>query len=234
MVKFRRCLLLVLGLAISFISLNAQVQPEAYNESYKRMYVFDIGLGFGCPDVWGDGGSSWAVDKNNDNYSFVSSIQLMTYSPRSVFGYGLYYYDYRDGKNKYDGMSTQEVNEKVNLYYVAPQISFIKRRTAFPKGVGYINAGVGYVRYKSNGELMQSVGYSTKSSGVGCNIGIAYEYVFDSRMGIRLAVDCIYARLKNLHKNETAYPDGMSIQPRKQSHLLVPSLELGLSYYLYH
>lgn len=234
MMELKRRLFLVLGLLMSFIALYAQVDSGDNNQSYKRMYIFDVGLGFGCPDVWGDGGSSWAVNKDNDNCNFVSSMQLMTFSPRNAIGYGLYYYNYKDAKEKYDGVSPQEVSEKVAFHYVAPQVSFIKRHTAFAKGVGYINAGVGYARYKSKGMLMEKVGYTTKVSGIGCNVGIAYEYVFDSNMGIRLAVDCIYARLKRLHEDKEAYPVDLSVRPREKSHLIVPSLELGLSYYIFH
>lgn len=232
--KLNKVLLLVLGLLMPFASLYAQANSDANNQSYKRVYVFDVGLGFNCPDVWGDGGSSWAVDKDKDNCNFVSSMQLMTFSSRSAVGYGLYYYNYKSAKERYDGVLPQEVNEKVAFHYVAPQVSFIKRHTAFAKGVGYVNAGVGYAHYKSKGMLMQKEDYRTIVSGIGCNVGIAYEYVFDSNMGIRLAVDCIYARLKRLHKDKAAYPADLSVRPREKSHLFVPSLELGLSYYIFH
>lgn len=234
MMKLEKGILLVLGLMMPIVALYAQIDSEVNSQSYKRMYVFDVGLGFGCPDVWGDGGSSWTVGKDKDNCSFVSSLQLMTFSSRSAIGYGLYYYNYKNTKRKYDGVLPEEVNEKSSLQYVAPQASFIKRHTAFAKGVGYINAGVGYARYKSEGMLMQKIGYNTKVSGIGCNIGIAYEYVFDSHMGIRLAVDCIYARLKGLHEDKANYSADLSIRPREKSHLFVPSLELGLSYYIFH
>lgn len=234
MMKLVKGMLLVFGLMMPFIALYAQMDSEVNSQSYNRMYVFDVGLGFGCPDVWGDGGSSWVVGKDKDNCSFVSSLQLMTFSSRSAIGYGLYYYNYKNTKRKYDGVLPEEVNEKTSLQYVAPQVSFIKRHTAFAKGVGYVNAGVGYAHYKSKGMLMQKVGYNTRVSGIGCNVGIAYEYVFDSNMGIRLAVDCIYARLKGLHKDKVDYSADLSIRPREKSHLFVPSLELGLSYYIFH
>lgn len=224
------------GLILLFVSpLYAQVDlgVSTDKESYKRMYILNVGLGFGCPDAWGNGISSWDVGRNENNSGFVSSAQLMTYTSHSVIGYGVYYFDFRDRAKHYDRALSKEVGEKTSLYYVGPQISFIKRRTAFPKGVGYINAGVGYAHYKSKGVMMQVEDYKTFSSGIGCNVGIAYEYAFDARMGIRLAVDCVYARLKSLHKDKAAYPDELSISPRKSMHLFVPSLELGLSYYMF-
>lgn len=228
----KRYLLLAIGLFMSGAALYAQMVSDISEQSYKRMYMVNLGLGLGCPDVWGDGSSSWAVGRNKNKCGFVSSAQLITYSSHSVVGYGLYYYDYREDTKKYDRVMPREIDEKITCYYVAPQVSFIKRHTAFPHGVGYVNAGVGYAHYTSKGALMQQQDYKTRVSGIGCNVGIAYEYVFDSRMGIRIAVDCMYARFKGLHDDKDRYPAGLSVLPRKKLHLVVPSLEIGLSYHI--
>ena len=96
-------------------------------------------------------------------------------------------------------------------------------------GVG-VDAGIGYVNYRSKGTISQLENYNTTCSTVGGNMGIAYEYAFDSRLGIRLGVNCLYAKIKGLHKNTSI--GELSIRPREKFHLIVPSLEIGLSYYI--
>ena len=89
---------------------------------------------------------------------------------------------------------------------------------------------IGYVNYRSKGTISQLENYNTTCSTVGGNMGIAYEYAFDSRLGIRLGVNCLYAKIKGLHKNTSI--GELSIRPREKFHLIVPSLEIGLSYYI--
>ncbi|MFT0491693.1 hypothetical protein ACMSDR_21615 [Bacteroides thetaiotaomicron] len=120
--------------------------------------------------------------------------------------------------------------KKKSFYYVAPQISFIKRQAGFLDGIMYVSAGIGYVNYRSKGTISQLENYNTTCSTVGGNMGIAYEYAFDSRLGIRLGVNCLYAKIKGLHKNTSI--GELSIHPREKFHLIVPSLEIGLSYYI--
>ncbi len=47
-------------------------------------------------------------------FLFVSSIQLMTYTPYSNIGCGLFYYDYSNGTKKHDGVLSSGINEKKN------------------------------------------------------------------------------------------------------------------------
>ncbi len=236
--RLYKCLI---GLMLSLLyvgSLYAQdvkvKEPEG-RQSYQRVYIVDLGLGVGFPGLLGDGNSSWHTGKSQGRTAFTSSVQLMTYSPRSNIGYGLLYYAYpNSGTKNYDGVMASEMSEKTSFYYVAPQISLIKRQLGFPDGIMYVNAGVGYANFKSQGLMLQKEEYKTTRSAVGCNIGIAYEYAFDPRLGIRLAVNCVYARIKGLHKDKGGYPNELSIAPRSNLHLFVPSLELGLSYYMVH
>lgn len=231
---------LLAGFILLFLSVNsifAQDGTEASSESlsYKRVYILDLGLGIGFPEFVGSGNSSWRTGKGGDQTLFTSSVQLMTYTPRCDAGYGLFYYGHHSGTKKHDGLLlSDEVSEKTAFYYVAPQLSLIKRRLGFSDGIMYVNAGIGYANYKSEGSMLQKEDYRTARSALGCNMGIAYEYAFDARLGIRLAVNCIYARIKGLHKDKDSYPVGLSVTPRGDSHLFVPSLELGLSYYIVH
>ena len=226
--------LMLLFLCINSLCAQDVMEVSVGNQSYKRVYILDFGLGIGFPELLGSGNSSWHIGKAADNTLFTSSIQLMTYSPRCNVGYGLFNYRHRSGTKKYDGALPSEVSEKTSFYYVAPQISLIKRQLGFPDGIMYVNVGIGYANYKSEGVVLQKENYKTARAALGCNMGIAYEYAFESRLGIRLAVNCVYARMKGLHKGEGAYLSESSILPRKNSHLLVPSLELGLSYYMVH
>lgn len=43
-------------------------------------------------------------------------------------------------------------------------------------------------------------------------------------------LNCLYAKIKGLHKNTSI--GELSIRPREKFHLIVPSLEIGLSYYI--
>lgn len=215
--------------------LCAQEETKVTKEeqlSYKRVYILDFGLGIGLPELLGSGNSAWHTGKDKDNTLFTSSVQLMTYSPHCDVGYGLFYYGHRSGPKQYNGALQPEINEKTSFYYIAPQASLIKRQLGFPDGIMYVNVGVGYANYRSKGSLLQKEHYKTARSAIGCNMGIAYEYAFDSQWGIRAAVNCVYSRIKGLHKERNTYPGGVSILPRRNSHLFVPSLELGLSYYI--
>ena len=178
--KQNKCLLVgLISLMFSINSLYAQkdsLNVSTNNESYKRVYILDVGLGIGFTGIQKNGSSSWYIGNNKNDVPFVSSIQLMTYTPYSNIGCGLFYYDYSNGTKKHDGVLSSGINEKKSFYYVAPQISFIKRQ---------------------------------------------------ARLGIRLGVNCLYAKIKGLHKNTSI--GELSIRPREKFHLIVPSLEIGLS-----
>lgn len=45
-------------------------------------------------------------------FLLFSSIQLMTYTPYSNIGCGLFYYDYSNGTKKHDGVLSSGINEK--------------------------------------------------------------------------------------------------------------------------
>lgn len=49
----------------------------------------------------------------------------------------------------------RESMKKKSFYYVAPQISFIKRQAGFLDGIMYVSAGIGYVNYRSKGTISQ-------------------------------------------------------------------------------
>lgn len=226
--------LFLLGILLPLLALQAHPAGEDDSEpTYRRVYIFNMGVGYNCPDLWGDGISSWVGGRDKERSGLAYSSQLITYTSHSSFGYGLYFYHTRTSRKMHDGLSSQEVGEKASLHYVAPQAALICRHTAFENCVGYVNAGVGYASYKNVGTLMQAHEYTTRASGVGCNVNIAYEYLFDIGVGIRISVDCIYARLTGLHDGKSSYPAALSVRPREKLHLFMPSLELGLSYCLF-
>ena len=88
---------------------------------------------------------------------FLLFLQYMTYTPYSNIGCGLFYYDYSNGTKKHDGVLSSGINEKKSFYYVAPQISFIKRQAGFLDGIMYVSAGIGYVNYRSWRIIIQHV-----------------------------------------------------------------------------
>ncbi len=124
----------------------------------------------------------------------------------------------------------ESMKKKIVLLCSSADFFLLNGRLDFLDGIMYVSAGIGYVNYRSKGTISQLENYNTTCSTVGGNMGIAYEYAFDSRLGIRLGVNCLYAKMKGLHKNTSI--GELSIRPREKFHLIVPSLEIGLSYYI--
>ena len=70
--KFSRNLILLLGCLLTTATLSAQtIDSESNVPSYKRVYVFNAGIGFGMPDMCGGGISSWDVPKDEDRSGFT-------------------------------------------------------------------------------------------------------------------------------------------------------------------
>ena len=226
--KYSLCGLLLL---LCIESLCAQDKRELANgEIYRRVYILDFGLGVGFHNLLGSGNSVWHIEKNRGNTELTTSVQLITFASRSNIGCGLFYYVCHGGAKNYDG----EVSEKTVFNYIAPQISLIKRKVGVVDGIIYMNMGMGYTNFKSEGSILQKEEYKMVRSGIGCNMGIAYEYAFYPSLGIRLGVNCIYARIKGFHKERNTCLKELSISPRRNFNLFVPVLELGLTYYLIH
>lgn len=91
--KQNKCLLVgLISLMFSINSLYAQkdsLNVSTNNESYKRVYILDVGLGIGFTGIQKNGSSSWYIGNNKNDVPFVSSIQLMTYTPYSNIGCGI-------------------------------------------------------------------------------------------------------------------------------------------------
>ena len=113
--KQNKCLLVgLISLMFSINSLYAQkdsLNVSTNNESYKRVYILDVGLGIGFTGIQKNGSSSWYIGNNKNDVPFVSSIQLMTYTPYSNIGCGLFYYDYSNGTKKHDGVLSSGIND---------------------------------------------------------------------------------------------------------------------------
>ncbi len=226
---------LLFGLILSILytgSLFSQeVSDRVNNDSYQRVYILDFGIGVGFPQLLGSGNSAWHAGEKSDHTIWAPSLQLMTYSPHSNIGYGVVYHNFNSNTKKCGDAFSYEFNEKTALNYVAPQISLIKRQLGFKDGIMYVNVGVGYAHYKSKGVIDDMNNYKISRSAIGCNLGIAYEYAFDSQFGLRLAANGVYARIKGLRKN-ISYSKEQPPIPRHNLHLFIPSVEIGLSYYM--
>ena len=224
----------LLLLVMSIGTMNAQFSsdpPTGPRLSYKRIYILDAGIGIGCPGLVGSGSSSWDVGHNRRNIVPIATLQLMTYSSRSPIGYGLFYYGYTSRTKHYATDTSSAVSEKISMHYFAPQVSYMKREAGFQDGIFFVNAGVGYAKYESKGSMLEKDHYKTARSAVACNVSLAYEYVFDSQLGVRMTANCLYSRIKGLHGDKAGYPAELNMQPNESAHLIVPSLEVGLSYY---
>lgn len=226
----RHCRQAMLWIGLLIYSCHSLAQPLPLaddNAQNKRITILHANVGY-SPSASQRGESAWQ-DADYKNSSGVSySCQIMSYSQKKVIGYGLYFFDFAHSKrHNFSGNSIQG-KEKTGVIYIAPQVSYIKRETAFPNCFGLIDFGIGYLRYTSDTQFEQYNAYKTDYSGIGINLSIGYEYAFATHWGARLQVGALYSPIK---PSEEALPNS-ALQPRTKINLFMPSMHLGISYYL--
>lgn len=91
--KQNKCLLVgLISLMFSINSLYAQkdsLNVSTNNESYKRVYILDVGLGIGFTGIQKNGSSSWYIGNNKNDVPFVSFNTIDDLYPYSNIGCGI-------------------------------------------------------------------------------------------------------------------------------------------------
>ncbi|WP_042371292.1 hypothetical protein [Bacteroides neonati] len=206
-------------------------QPLPFSEdstAKKQILILHAGIGF-SPSASNKGESIWEDADNKSTSGLSYSFRLMSYSQKKVIGYGVYFYDFTHHKNHYLSNQLIQAKENTRITYVAPQISFIKRETAFANCFGLIDFGIGYLRYISDTQFKLSDAYKAEYSGICINLNIGYEYAFAKYWGAKIEAGAIYAPIKPRNKYSSL---NNTLQSRSRINLFLPSLQIGLSYYL--
>lgn len=225
--KFYKQIILLMGLFVCSCSIWAQ-SPLPLNEDSlpsKRFFILHANIGY-TPNASEHGESAWQEAQNKNSCGISYTCRLMTYSPKKIIGYGLYSYNYIH--NKHHDFEVY-ANEKTRINYIAPQISYIKRATAFPNCFGLIDFGIGYVHYISDTRFEENRSFKVNRSGIGMNLDIGYEYAFAKHWGAKIEIGTIYTPIK-FHSDQK--PPYSSIQLRNKMNLFLVYMQLGISHYL--
>lgn len=166
--------------------------------------------------------SAWNVDGKGGGVANL--LKMMHYSSAGDVGFGLLLY----GNKHSQRFKPEGMKERVNLIYVAPQASFLRRATMFSSCFGTMGGGVGYVYYQSKNALPDSPDIKLSSSGVGFNGFVSLEYTFAPHWGICLEVDALYSPV-NLGKDGT---EVMPFKPRDKFGLFLLTTLVGVSCHL--
>lgn len=184
--------------------------------------IFTYNIGYAtCMDGVDHGESAWKSGDNEYPTGLTNTLKYMRYSSKNAFGYGIKAYDYLH-KKKHHPADDKIMKEKINLLYVAPQLGYLKRHTAFKRVYGVVEGGAGYVHYSSSMESLDA-----KCSSVGFNIGLACEYMFAKEWGIRLGVDCLYSPINPDYNAQAAI--NSTFAPRGKFGMALMNVELGVS-----
>ena len=163
--------------------------------------------------------SAWDVDGKGGGVA--NTLRLMTYSSSNSVGYGLLLYDDMHSQRFRD----EGVKEKVNLLYVAPQASYLKRTTLFPSCFGTMGGGAGYVHYQSKSTFSGHPDVKTSASSVGLNAFLNLEYTFARHWGVCLEVNALYSPLTP----SEVQADFIPWKQRDKFGLFVLTTQLGIS-----
>lgn len=219
-------MLILLGLAFGSI-MQAQPAFLRTDSLAQSTMIFHANVGYGIStSKLGD--SAWEGIDNTNNSGWAYALRWTRCSNKNSLGYGLYVLGYSDNK-KFHLPEIPLVNEKTQITYVAPQISYIKKETSFPNVFGLLDFGIGYLHYTSNTPLPSGGSYHTKYNGIGLNLDLGVEYAFHKNWGAKLEIGGLYTPIRpkaNL-KNET-----LPLQPRNKINLFMAFLQVGISTYL--
>lgn len=226
--KFFRVVIL-LGLLLCHCVVQAQ--PEFLrNDSLPRSTtIFHANFGYGVsPSKLGE--SAWEGIDNKNNSGMTYTLRFTRCSNWSPIGYGIYAFGFTDHK-KHQFSETPLLKENLQIVYVAPQFSYIKKETAFLNGFGLIEFGVGYLNYISDTKLPENGNYQTRYNGIGFNADIGYEYVFHRNWGAKLEIGGLFSPIRP--RTYSAIENlPMQMQPRTKINLFLVFLQVGISCYL--
>lgn len=191
-----------------------------------KMLTYNIGF-TGNFNRSPNGESAWKTGDNKDAIGFINTLQYMLFSSKSTLGYGVQLYSYARNKNHY--IENYNSKEKISIIYIAPQLAYLKRETAFKHCFSIIGGGIGYLNYSSKRKIITEKDCKAHSSSIGLHTNIGYEYLFVKGWGIRLQIDCLFSPI-NLHYS--SIPKELSFNPRNKFGLCLMNIQIGISSHL--
>lgn len=221
-VVVRMVVVLFVLMGFGSFPLKAQKIYATDTETGEKTFVLTYGWGI-TGYASSHGISAWDVDGKDGGVANL--LKAMCYSSSSEVGYGGLLY----GNTHSQRFQAEGVKERVNLIYVAPQVSYLKRATMFPSCFSTMGGGVGYLHYRSKTALSahpDDIKVSASSAGVNGFIG--FEYTFARHWGISLEVDALYSPVKLGKGGREPIP----FKPRGKFGLFLLTTQIGLSCHL--
>lgn len=217
------CSILLCFMCISIAS--AQPAFLKTDSIARRTTIFHANVGYGYA-VTAGGTSAWqGVDSHNTGWLY--NLRWSRFSNASSWGYGVYLFGFTD-KDAHSFTVSEKVDERMQLCYVAPQFSYIKKGTDFSDRLfSVVDLGLGYLRYDSRTDFPGNE-YHAKYNGVGINLDVALEYAFNVHWGAKLEAGGLFSPIR-LHGE--GRPD-IGWQSRSNVNLLMLTLGIGISCYL--
>lgn len=188
--------------------------------------IFHANIGYGISLSKG-GESAWMGVDDKNNAGMTYALRLTRCFNQKSIGYGVYVFGYSDRK-KHQFSEIPQLKENLRMFYLAPQLSYIKKETAFLNGFGLLGFGVGYLHYMSDTKLQERGNYKTRYDGIGFNVDIGYEYAFHRNWGAKLEVGGIYSPIR---PKVDATIENLPVQPRSKINLFLMYLQVGISHY---
>lgn len=191
----------------------------------RHTTIFHANVGYGYA-VNAGGTSAWqGVDDHNTGWLY--NLRWSCFSNTSSWGYGGYLFGFTD-KDDCSFAVSEKTDERMQLCYVAPQFSYIKKGTDFSDRLfSVVDFGVGYLRYDSRTDFPGNE-YHAKYNGVGVNLDVALEYAFNAHWGAKLEAGGLFSPIR---LNGEGRPD-IGWQLRSNVNLLMLTLGIGISCYL--
>lgn len=225
--ELSKILVFFVGLVFCYCSIYAQPGFLCTDSLSRPTLIFHANIGFGVsPSKLGE--SAWNGVDNKDESGITCALRLTRCLDKLPLGYGIYVFGYTDHK-KFQLPEVPLLKEKVQIEYIAPQLSYIRKKTAFPNCFGIIGLGVGYMHYRSRTVLSENVSYETRWSGVGINADIGYEYAFLEHWGAKLEIGSIFSPIRPMRESA---PEHLLLQPRSKINLFLIYAQIGISCYL--
>lgn len=118
------------------------------------------------------------LEKSAEGFSW--ELQALAYNKRKTLGLGGVFTHIMHS-SQYNLTETCNLSAHTHLFYLAPQVSFPIKETAFSPLIGHIDMGVGTVYYHNTG-LLANETYKVNFIGLGINGKIGLEYPFHERL----------------------------------------------------
>lgn len=190
-----RSIFFILVLISSLLS-KAQESTADYSTSDRRIQV---SAAFG---VWATKSAEGILPFKHDNLGksaegFSWELQALAYNKRKTLGLGGVF-SHIMHSSQYNLAESCNLSAHTHLFYLAPQMSFPIKETAFTPLTGYINWGLGTVYYHNTGFLANQA-YKVNSIGLGINGSIGLEYPFHNNYAIGIEGGVLFAHCGKLN-----------------------------------